>query len=69
MEPVLTIQVTLTPDDRIGMQMGGPGTQNKALIVGVLEIVKNMVLNPPPESSPILLARSRLPAGSGGNGP
>lgn len=57
----MEILITVTSDGQLRVEV--KGQQNKALIVGVLEIAKATFLSPPKTegASPILIAQGSLP--------
>ena len=63
MEPSLQVVVTLSADGRLNVQTAGTAAGNVPMIVGLLEMAKNAVQQPPkePAASPLLLARGSLP--------
>ena len=62
MNPTAQILIVLHEDGKVVVQFSGP--QNKALLLGLLELAKPAILNPQESSGPpILLARGGLPDG------
>ncbi len=71
MQQACQIVATLTEEGQIGIQATGPGSESKLVILGLLDMVKEAVMQPqqpqpqPQPASPILLARGGLPNGRG----
>lgn len=59
------ITLTLTEDGQINVKAVGPSSDNKVVLLGLLEVAKVGFLNPPQEApaSPLLVARGSLPNG------
>ncbi len=50
MEPVLTILVTLDAEGQVGIKTEGPSSNNKVVMLGLLEVAKAAITAaPPPE--------------------
>ena len=49
MQFALQVTITMDAQGRVMLNATGPAAENKAMIVGVMEIARNAVLNPAPE--------------------